>query len=192
MSGQRTPKGRAHRPDVLETDVLITGGGLVGLTAALVLRHHGVTVTVVEKRSTTSPQPKARRFHMRSMEIYRELGLAALVHDAARDLAGHDHMARGRTLAEAERLPLWQPAAAGAPAIDVSPELPALIAQDILEPVLRAAAVDAGATVRFDTELLGFDQDEDRVRAALLDRTDGSRHHVEARYLVAADGARSP
>ncbi|MEV0266157.1 FAD-dependent monooxygenase [Streptomyces sp. NPDC050617] len=190
MSGRCTPKPRAHRPDVLDADVLITGGGLAGLTAALVLRHHGVAVTLVEKRSTTSPQPKARRLHMRSMEIYRELGLAGLVHDAARDLAGHDHMAAGRTLAEAEQLPLWQPMAAGAPLVDVSPEPPSLIAQDILEPVLRAAAVDAGATVRFDTELLGLDQDEDRVRAELLDRTDGSRHRAEARYLVAADGAR--
>ncbi|MEV0276998.1 FAD-dependent monooxygenase [Streptomyces sp. NPDC050610] len=172
------------------SDVLISGGGLTGLTAALVLRHHGVAVTVVERRATTSPQPKARRFHVRSMEIFRELGLAGLVHDAARDLAGHDHMAAGRTLAEAEQLPLWQPVAPGAPALDVSPEQPCLIAQDILEPVLRAAAVDAGATVRFDTELLGFDQDADRVSAELLDRTDGSRHRVEARYLVAADGAR--
>ncbi len=186
MSGQRTQKQRGQT-----SDVLISGGGLTGLTAALVLRHHGVSVTVVEKRPTTSPQPKARRFHVRSMEIFRELGLAGLVHDAARDLAGHDHMATGRTLAEAERLPLWQPTAAGAPAVDVSPEPPCLIAQDTLEPVLRAAAVDAGATVRFDTELLGFDQDEDRVSGELLDRTDGSRHRFEARYLVAADGARS-
>ncbi|MEU7040950.1 FAD-dependent monooxygenase [Streptomyces varsoviensis] len=217
MSGRRTPKPRAHASDgrrsaapntaardadarstaalgadVQGTDVLISGGGLTGLTAALVLRRHGVPVTVVEKRSTTSPQPKARRFHVRSMEIFRELGLAGLVHEAARDLAGHDHMAQGRTLAEAEQLPLWLPAGAGGAAPDISPEPPCLIAQDTLEPVLRAAAVDAGATVRFDTELLGFDQDDEGVRAELLDRTDGSRHRVEARYLVAADGARSP
>lgn len=89
--------------------MLIAGGGLVGLTAALVLRHHGVPVTLVERRAATSPQPKARRLHMRSMEIFRELGLAAAVHAAARDLAGHDHMAVGRTLAEARQLPLWQP-----------------------------------------------------------------------------------
>ena len=90
-------------------DVLIVGGGLVGLTAALVLRHHGVAVSLVERRGTTSPQPKARRFQMRTMEVFRELGLAGVVHHAARDLAGHDHMAAGRTLAEIVQLPLWQP-----------------------------------------------------------------------------------
>ena len=104
MNGQRTR----------ETEVLIAGGGLAGLTAALLLRQHGVDVTLVEKRPATSPQPKARRFHMRSMEIFRELGLAGLVHQAARGLAGHDHMAVGRTLVEAEQLPLFQPPA-GAP-----------------------------------------------------------------------------
>ena len=143
---------------------------------------------MVEKRAGTSPQPKARRFHMRSMEIFRELGLAGLVHEAARGLAGHDHMAAGRTLAEAGQLPLFVPPAGtpGAPG-EVSPELPSLIAQDTLEPVLRLAAEQAWASVRFGTELLGFGQDGTGVAAALAGG--GS---LRARYLVAADGARSP
>jgi putative polyketide hydroxylase len=182
VSGQRT-----H-----ESDVLVSGGGLVGLTAALVLRHHGVEVTLVEKRHETSPQPKARRFHVRSMEVFRELGLAGVVHEAARELAGHDHMAAGRTLAEAHQLPLWIPTGPAGAVPEVSPELPSLIAQDLLEPVLRAAALDAGATVAFDTELVGFDQDADGVTARLLDRRTGDRDRLAARYLVAADGARSP
>ncbi|GAA5137139.1 FAD-dependent monooxygenase [Pseudonocardia adelaidensis] len=163
--------------------MLIVGGGLVGLTAALVLRHHGLAVTLVERRTATSPQPKARRFHVRSMEVFRELGLAATVHDAARDLADHDRMAVGRTLAEAERLPLRQPAGVDAP--EVSPELPCLIAQDVLEPVLRAAARDVGADVRFGTALTGFEQDTDAVVADLGGRS------VRAAYVVAADGAHS-
>lgn len=161
----------------------VVGGGLVGLTAALVLRHHGLTVTLVEQRATTSPQPKARRFHVRTMEIFRELGLADRVRDAARDLAGHDHMAKGHTLADAEQLPLWQPTG-GVEHVEVSPELPCLVAQDVLEPVLRAAAVDAGADVRFDTAMTSFAQYRDEVVVRLADG------ELLARYLVAADGAR--
>jgi putative polyketide hydroxylase len=165
-------------------DVLVVGGGLTGLTAALVLRHHGCSVTVVERRTATSPQPKARRFHVRTMEVFRELGLAGRVHEAARELAGHDHMAKGRTLADAEQLPLWQPSGDVDP-VEVSPELPCLIAQDALEPVLRAAAVDAGADVRFGTALTTFEQTGDEVVAHTSDG------ELRSRYLVAADGSRS-
>ncbi|MFB9568826.1 FAD-dependent oxidoreductase [Saccharopolyspora hordei] len=181
MNVQRTRDGQ----------VLVVGGGLVGLTTALVLRHHGVDVTLVEKRATTSPQPKARRLHMRSMEVFRELGLAAAVREAARDLAEHDHMATGRTLADARQLPLWQPTGPGEQPVEASPELPCLVAQDVLEPVLRRAAEDAGARVLFSTELTSFAQDADGVLAALRDLA-GRESSLRAAHLVAADGARSP
>lgn len=168
------------------------GGGLVGLTTALVLRHHGVDVTLVEKRATTSPQPKARRFHMRSLEIFRALGLAATVREAARDLAEHDHMATGRTLAEARQLPLWRPSGPDDEPIEASPELPCLVAQDVLEPVLRQAAEDAGVRVRFHAELTSFAQDTDGVLAELRDRRTGRNGQLRAAFVVAADGARSP
>ncbi|MFC4950930.1 FAD-dependent oxidoreductase [Pseudonocardia sp. GCM10023141] len=167
-------------------DVVVVGGGLVGLTTALVLRHHGVDVTLVERRATTSPQPKARRLNMRSMEIFREMGLEPTVHDAARDLADHDHTAVGRTLAECEQLPLWRPPGVAGLAVEVSPALPCLIAQDVLEPVLRAAAVTAGVDVRFGTEALGCSQDADGVQVQLPGRS------LRAAFVVAADGPRSP
>ena len=190
-------------------EILIVGGGLVGLTAALLVRHHGLSVTLVEKHTTTSPQPKARRFHMRTMEIFRELGLAGLVRDAARDLAGHDHFAGGRTLAESVQQPLHIPG--GHTMDELSPELPCLIAQDTLEPLLRQAALDAGADIRFGTALTDAQQDADGVvgtlataetlgtatfgtatfgTATLTAPTTGVET-IRARYLIAADGANS-
>jgi 2-polyprenyl-6-methoxyphenol hydroxylase-like FAD-dependent oxidoreductase len=149
-------------------------------------------MTLVEKRSSTSPQPKARRLHMRSMEVFRELGLTDLVHDAARDLAGHDHMAVGTTLADAKQLPLWQPSESGQPVTEPSPELPCLLSQDLLEPLLRQAAVEAGVELRFDTELVDFRQSDDAIDAELLSHYTGRGSGLSARYVVAADGARSP
>jgi len=169
----------------------VVGGGLVGLTASLLLRRHEVAVTLVEKRATTSAQPKARRLHMRSMEVFRELGLAGLVHDAARDLAGHDHMAVGPTLAGAEQLPLWEASGESEPISQPSPEVPCLLSQDLLEPLLRDAAVNAGVDVRFSAELAGFTQSGDHVDVRLLDHRDGRAYDLAAQYLVGADGARS-
>jgi putative polyketide hydroxylase len=165
----------------------VVGGGLVGLSAALLLRAQDVDVVVLERRGTCSAQPKARRFGFRSMEIFRGLGLASIVRDAARELAGHDHFATGATLAEAQQLPMW---AGGAPDIDpatVGPEPPSLIAQDVLEPVLARAARRAGAELRFGSEVDHVSDDDDGVTVTVRDD-----QPVRARYVVAADGAHSP
>ena len=45
--------------------------------------------------------------------------------------------------------------------------------------------------MRFGTELAGFGQDDDEVTAQILDVGSGRRERIAARYLIAADGARS-
>ena len=55
--------------------VLIVGGSLNGLTAALLLAHHGVPCTVVERHPDTTVQYKFAGISPRSMEIFRSLGI---------------------------------------------------------------------------------------------------------------------
>ena len=165
----------------------MVGGGLVGLTTALELRRYGVDVLLAERHAATSPQPKARRFGFRSMEVFRSLGLAGAVRDAARDLAGHDRFAAGDTLASSEMLPMWGGAPIEPAPERVGPEPPSLVAQDVLEPVLARAAADAGADVRFGRAVAAVEPEPDGVVVHL----DG-HGTVRARYVVAADGARSP
>jgi putative polyketide hydroxylase len=65
-------------------------------------------------------------------------------------------------------------------------------AQDKLEPVLLEAAASYGAgEVSFGKELVGLDQDEERVTATVLDRESGQERSVRASWLIAADGAQS-
>ncbi|MGW2713178.1 FAD-dependent monooxygenase, partial [Streptomyces sp. NPDC001356] len=63
--------------------------------------------------------------------------------------------------------------------------------QTYLEPILVDNAAARGAKVRFDTEFLGLEQDEDGVTALLRDRVRGDEFTIRARYLIGADGGRS-
>ncbi|MRH87849.1 FAD-dependent oxidoreductase [Nocardia sp. SYP-A9097] len=177
--------------------VLVVGGGLVGLCAALFLRQHDVEVTVVERRATTSPQPKARRINIRTMELFRQVGIAAQVFEAARDLANYQFMAAGPTLAESERLPFMLPG--GMPDWDaITPAGACLCAQDLLEPVLREIAEARGVDVRFGVELTDFREDHGGGNGAstgihaTVRTADGMVEQLRGDYIIAADGANSP
>lgn len=53
--------------DSTHVPVLIVGGGVVGLSAALFLNHHGIRTTLIEKHSGTSIHPRARSVNARTM-----------------------------------------------------------------------------------------------------------------------------
>jgi 2-polyprenyl-6-methoxyphenol hydroxylase-like FAD-dependent oxidoreductase len=57
---------------------------------------------------------------------------------------------------------------------------------------MLARAEKFGGRVRFRTELVSFEQDADGVTALLRHRDTGEETTIRARYLVAADGGRSP
>ncbi|MEV5833353.1 FAD-dependent monooxygenase [Nocardia sp. NPDC052112] len=176
--------------NVHEPRVLIVGGGLVGLSAALFLHRQGVASVLVERRPTTSPQPKARRINIRTMELFGQLGIAEEVLDAAHELAEYQHFAAGPTLARAERIPFTLPG--GVPDWStITPATACLCAQDLLEPVLRRIAVARGCDVRFGVELTDF-ADEPEGIAATIRTADGAVERLRADYLIAADGASSP
>ena len=63
------------------------------MCASLFLSHHGVRSVLAERRISTSPQPKARRINMRTMELFRQLGIDGEVTKAAAALADWQGMA---------------------------------------------------------------------------------------------------
>jgi 2-polyprenyl-6-methoxyphenol hydroxylase-like FAD-dependent oxidoreductase len=66
-----------------DTDVLIVGGGPVGLTLAIDLAQRGVLVSVLETRARGEP-PSVKCNHVaaRSMELFRRLGVARQLREA--------------------------------------------------------------------------------------------------------------
>jgi len=67
----------------INTEVLIVGGGPVGLTLAMDLGRRGVGVTLAEMRAAGEP-PNVSCNHVsaRTMEIFRRLGIAGAVRNA--------------------------------------------------------------------------------------------------------------
>ncbi|KAL2428532.1 hypothetical protein ABEF91_008792 [Exophiala dermatitidis] len=64
--------------------------------------------------------------------------------------------------------------------------------QDMIEPVLLAAARDRGGDLPFNVECTAFEQDDNGITATLRDRSSASESTVRAAYMIAADGAGSP
>src|SRR5579863_1800202 len=62
-----------------EAPVLIAGGGLVGLSAAAFLAQQGVRSLTIERLGASSPLPRAAYFHMRTLELFRGLGIEEAV-----------------------------------------------------------------------------------------------------------------
>src|SRR5262249_28751731 len=116
--------------------VLVVGAGPAGLVTAITLGRLGVPTLVVERRSTTSPFPRATGISMRSMEIFRSWGLEDRIRAGEMDVGVDSWI--GGPLASGQGMPT----SLGFPSPDearaVSPTRPAAAPQDHLEPVLLA------------------------------------------------------
>jgi 2-polyprenyl-6-methoxyphenol hydroxylase-like FAD-dependent oxidoreductase len=174
-----------------EVPVLIVGGSLVGLTTAMLLGHHGVPSLSVERHAGTAIHPRAGHFQLRTMELIRQLGLEERVRAkaletysptggiiAVESLAGRELATYVKELNEGVE--------------GFSPTVRVFINQDALEPLLRERALELGATVRNRTEAIALEQDDEGVTVTLHDLESGGESEVQARYVVAADGSRSP
>lgn len=61
----------------VSTSVLVVGGSLVGLSAAMFLAHHQVPMIVIERRGGSSLHPRAIGYTTRTIETFTSTGLAS-------------------------------------------------------------------------------------------------------------------
>ncbi len=170
--------------------VIIIGGSLVGLSAALFLAWRGIRTVVVERHRGSSLHPRAIGFTELTLEHYRAAG----IEDRVPQVAPGVRLRRVRATslaAEWEAETLWTPGEDDRDKGMASPCTGAAIAQDLLEPILRMAAMERGADLWLGVEMLSFTQDTAGVAARMRDRDSGEEHVLHADYLIAADGADS-
>ncbi|HWM72143.1 MAG TPA: FAD-dependent monooxygenase [Nocardioides sp.] len=173
-------------------DVVVVGAGAAGLTAASALARAGVEVLVLERRQGGSPLPRATVLSVRTMELMRSWGLEGRIRQGAD--AVEMTMLEAPTAARAAEgvgINVGYPTA-GQSAM-VSPTEALCIAQDVFEVVLaESLAAMPGVTIRRGVEVVDVCAGATGDGAALtLRAADGQPSTVEARYVVAADGARS-
>src|SRR5687768_6277624 len=175
----------------VEVPVLIVGGSLVGMTAALLLGHHGVRAMAVEHHRGTAIHPRAAQITQRTMEILRSVGIEQIVRRRSDEQFVQDGAIMAVETLAGKELGYFI-ANLNEGIRDVSPSERVFISQSLLEPLLKTRAEELGAELRFATELIGFDQDRNGVTAVIRHRDTGRSETVRASYMVAADGARSP
>lgn len=191
---------RASTAGALEADVLVVGGGPVGMTLALDLAARGRSVVLAEQRDLGAPPTvKCNHISARSMEYFRRLGVAAALrsnglpvdypHDAAARTAVNGYeLCRVRIPSRGQRYTATYSADGWWP----TPEPPHRMNQTRLEPILAEHLRNArGVTVLDRTTVDKVWQTDTEVQAEITGADTGQPRRVRARYAVGADGGRS-
>ena len=174
----------------IEVPVLICGGSLVGMSAALFLAQHGIRALSVEYHRGTAIHPRAALANQRTIELFRTAGLEETIcRRSAEQFVQNGGIVAVETLRGGTTDEFIADLNEGVR--DVSPCERVFLSQNALEPLLKQRAIDLGAEFLFGTEVLSVEQDSAGVTARLRDRDSGEESIVHAKYAIAADGAHS-
>lgn len=184
----------------ITTDVLIVGTGPAGASLAAFLASLGVQGLVIGATSSTAATPRAHYTNVATMECLRDVGLEAECVQAGTSGDHYRHWRWCDSLAGAEYARTYSygndPRRRGEYET-ASPCRPQDLVQTLAEPILLRHATQHGFQCRFDTRLLGFEDnnnnnnDGGKVTSMALDVLTGHKVRIVSRYLAGADGARS-
>ena len=167
-------------PTPKSIDVLISGGGPVGLTLAGELTRYGLTVRVLDKAPQRTDKSKALVVWSRTVEHLDRLGCGAAFVAAGLQVPGISIFGGGQRLGHFDFTGVK------------SPHPYALIVpQSDTERLLEEHLATQGVAVERGAEFLRFRETADGVESVFR-RADGAEETVASRWLAGCDGAHSP
>ncbi|MFA5959890.1 MAG: FAD-dependent monooxygenase [Tatlockia sp.] len=159
-------------------DVLVVGAGPVGLFCANELARHGLSLAIVEQKSTLSDKSKALGIHIRTLDVLADCGFLEEVLQQGQKIDGLIFKSFEKELINASFA-------------DITANYPYLIAlpQDKTEKILVQGLQKKGFEVQWNTELLRIEQNTNTVKATVCQN--GEQKQIRANWIIACDGSHS-
>ncbi|MFE0172360.1 FAD-dependent monooxygenase [Streptomyces sp. NPDC059002] len=159
----------------MEQQVVIAGGGPVGLWLAAELRRGGVTVTVIEERTEIDRRSKALTIHPRTIEVLASRGVhQAFLDEGLRIPGGHFAMLD-------RRLDFRE--------LDTPFPYTLALPQARTEELLEGHALALGARILRGHRVTGFAAHAESVTVQVAGEE--GQFELQAAYVVGCDGTRS-
>jgi 2,4-dichlorophenol 6-monooxygenase len=179
---------------MIETDVLVVGAGPAGAASSMFLAKHGISNIAISRGRSTANTPRAHITNQRTMEALRDVGVERQCMALASPGTDIEHHFWLRSMGgdELARTYAWGNDPSRKSDYEAaSPCSLCDLPQTQMEPILVAEAARLGSQIRFDTELLSFEQDDAGVTASIRDLVTEEVIQVRAKYMIGADGGRS-
>lgn len=170
------PKQYANDPQIL-----IVGAGPIGLTLAILLKQYGIAFRIIEQSCGPSTATKAMAIHSRTLEIFRELGIA--------DQAVAQGFAIGAFSVQANKRRIIN---YNFSLLEAAWPMLLSLPQPDAEQLMLQRLEALGGQIEWNTSMVDIQQEADGVKVLIQSQDDESSQQWSSyRWLCACDGARS-
>lgn len=169
----------------MKTQIVIIGAGPTGLMLANQLQRFGIDFKILDAKTGPTNQSRALAVSARSMELYQQLGLAAIVSEQSTEVKGFEIFQNGKVKASVNLENLGN-------GLSDFPNFMNAFEQSKNEELLAKQLQQNGQEILWNHEFISFEEKADSIIVSVKDLGSGQVIKIETAYLVGCEGARSP